>query len=191
MGEHLKTEFNISSNKVFEGIKKAVDKADKYKKDILFSYTFCFNTIDLLPIITHPSDRENYRFFWEKPLEGVSLVGLGSIWSSRDKKIIDKINLLLNESVSITEFPNIGPKIIGGHAFNMNENKDKTWEGFPRSFFYLPECLVMKNDDGCWITLSQIIKKNSSEEKIYNKIIQLCSHYQNKMPVILPPVSNV
>ena len=86
MNQHLKTEFKISSNEVLLGIRKAVEKANTINKDILFSYTFRFNTLDLLPIITHPSDRDNFRFFWEKPSEGLSLVGLGSVWSIEYKK---------------------------------------------------------------------------------------------------------
>ena len=150
MNEHLKTEFKISSNEVLSGIRKAVEKANTIKKDILFSYTFRFNTLDLLPIITHPSDRDNFRFFWEKPSEGLSLVGLGSVWSIDYKRnityhnFINKINSLFTNSVSISDFPSIGPKLIGGHAFNMHANADKTWKGFPRSLFYLPECQFYK-----------------------------------------------
>lgn len=178
-------------------IDEAVESARTSSNNILFSYTFRFDSHDILPIITHPSDRKHFRFYWEQPSKGVSIAGLNTIWTCNGNEadysedVISEMELLFKNSVSMSDFPSIGPKLIGGHAFNIAAKTDSTWDGFPRSRFFLPECLATMTADGAWLTISRFVKKGMSAEKFHRELLQLCTHYQNRMPVTLPSVTRV
>ncbi len=77
-----------------QGILKSLEKAAANGESILFSFSFRFEVRDLLPILTHPSDKNTTRFYWEQPSKGFSFAGLGSIleFQSTDVENSDKIN---------------------------------------------------------------------------------------------------
>ena len=64
MEKDLKTNFRKFSDNVIAGIEEAVIASESDKRNVLFSYTFRIDALDLLPIITHPSDRQHLRFYW-------------------------------------------------------------------------------------------------------------------------------
>ena len=189
----------IEPDKLFLFINDAIKKAKLNNSEILFSYSFRFESSDLLPIVTHPSDRQHLRFYWEQPSKGFSLAGLNSIWdynydNNKGKpynEIITEVKSLFNNAITLTDSPLVGPKLIGGHAFNLESEPDDTWIGFPRFRFFIPECLATMNDDGSWLTLSTFVHKDISIDKMYKNFNQLCIHYQNRMPVTIPSVTRV
>ena len=46
-----------------QGISNSLEKANNFSKGILFSYSFRFEVRDLLPILTHPSDKHTIRIY--------------------------------------------------------------------------------------------------------------------------------
>ena len=171
MTEYINNGIINTSNNVRDGIIEAFSLSEKYKKNILFSYTYRIDTDDFLPFVTHPSDRQNLRFYWQQPSKGISLAGLNSIWvrdySKKDfySEVKKETVELFKNSVSIADSKLVGPKIIGGHAFTVDAKSDNTWKNFPRSRFFLPECLATLNDDGAWLTISKFVNfKNSASQ---------------------------
>ena len=197
MTEYINNGIINISNNIRDGIIEAFSLSKKYKKNILFSYTYRIDTDDFLPFVTHPSDRQNLRFYWQQPSKGISLAGLNSIWvrdySKKDfySEVKKETVELFKNSVSIADSKLVGPKIIGGHAFTVDAKSDNTWKNFPRSRFFLPECLATLNDDGAWLTISKFVNFKNSSSQFYNDLMQLCIHYQNRMPVTLPSVTKV
>ena len=61
------------------GLLQTLERANNLHEPVLFSYSFRFEVRDLLPILTHPSDKNTIRVYWEQPSQGVSFAGLGSI----------------------------------------------------------------------------------------------------------------
>ena len=49
-----------------DGIRESIDRANKLKKSILFSYTFRFEIRDLLPVLTLPTDKNTIRIYWQE-----------------------------------------------------------------------------------------------------------------------------
>ena len=66
------TDFNV-------GLTDSIDRAKIEDCSILFSYTFQFEARDLLPLLSHPADKNACRIYWEQPKEGFALAGLGKI----------------------------------------------------------------------------------------------------------------
>ena len=179
------------------GIQNALNKTIKNKVDILFSYSFRFDTRDLLPILSHPADKNKVRVYWDQPSEGFSFAGLGSVFEASSFKyksledIRNIINSTMKSSVSISDNSLIGPKIIGGHSFASYSGFDTTWNDFPRKYFVLPECLGTSSDDGTWLTISRMISAAEDLNNIKNEFIKTVDFYQNRLPVTLPPISRV
>ena len=74
--------------------------------------------------------------------------------------ILEMKNQLLESmrlGVSLGSNSLIGPRMMGGFAFNQYRGRDTTWKRFPRAQFLLPECLATLTDDGTWLTISRLI----------------------------------
>ena len=61
------------------GIQQTLQRAEDLQRSVLFSHSFRFEVRDLLPILTHPADKNTIRVYWEQPSRGFSFAGLGSI----------------------------------------------------------------------------------------------------------------
>ena len=47
------------------GLKDEILRSKAEDSSILFSYTFQFETRDLLPLLSHPVDKNSCRIYWE------------------------------------------------------------------------------------------------------------------------------
>ena len=176
------------------GLSEAIGDAKSKNSSILFSYTFHFESRDLLPLLSHPADKNACRIYWEQPLEGFALAGLGKILElnfdsnqSMDS-INENINSYFEHSIHVSSHPSSGPRFLGGHSFNSNTNSDETWANFPRACYILPECLATLNPDGCWLTISKMVTKDDNHKSIFREFSRNCTHYAKRLPVTLPPL---
>lgn len=187
----------IKKKNLEEGLDKAIEKASQNNFEILFSYSFRFDIRDLLPMLSHPSDKNTVRTYWEQPSEGFSFAGLGNVleFVLDAKKNSENINTIISStmkrSISVSENSLIGPRIIGGFAFGDYHGEDDTWDDFPRKYFVLPECLGTSTDDGAWLTISRMIQPKELLIDIIDEFIKKITFYQNRLPVTLPPISRV
>ena len=188
----------MTKEKKFEqGILKSLEKAIEKERGNLFSYSFRFEVGDLLPILTHPSDKNTSRIYWEQPYRGFSFAGLGSIAEFNSNNFTDtsKINRQINNTietgVSVTDNSLIGPRIFGGFAFNKYLGDDTTWKNFPLKHFLLPECLGTSTDDGTWLTISRMIQPSDKLDKIVDEFKKTITYYETRLPVTLPPITRV
>ena len=69
----------LKEKSIIQGIEKACVRAVKMRKPVLFSYSFRFDVRDILPLLTHPIDKETTRIYWTQPSKGFSYAGLGSV----------------------------------------------------------------------------------------------------------------
>jgi len=187
----------IKEKNLEQGLQKSLDRAKTLYEPVLFSYSFRFEVRDLLPILTHPSDKNTIRIYWEQPSRGFSFAGLGSILKfqqsekNNSQNINEQIKAAMQRGVSVSDNSLIGPRIIGGFAFNQYEGSDNTWENFPRLQFLLPECLGTSTDDGTWLTISRLVHPKDIIEKLAKEFNKTITYYENRLPVTLPPISRV
>ena len=180
-----------------QGLLQTLERANNLHEPVLFSYSFRFEVRDLLPILTHPADKNTIRVYWEQPSQGVSFAGLGDILEfqqiakNNSQNINEQLRVTMKQGVSITDNSLIGPRIIGGYSFNQYNGSDKSWENFPKTQFLLPECLGTSTDDGSWLTISRMIHPNEEIESLSNKFTRTMIFYENRLPVTLPPITRV
>ena len=176
-------------------ISSALELAREINQKVILSHTFKIDASDLLPILTHPADRHSTQIYFEKPSTGFSMAGMGATISIDFKGNIDTFNKeiadIKNRMVYEEGQDCPPPSFLGGYAFNPKIESDETWKNFPRGRFILPECLATQNDDGTWLTISTLVNKNDNALKVLKRFINLCIHYENRMPVTLPPITSV
>ena len=176
------------------GLSDAIADAQSKDLSVLFSYTFHFESRDLLPLLSHPADKNACRIYWEQPIEGFALAGLGKVlelnFDSNESmdSINENINSYFKHSIHVSSHPSAGPRFLGGHSFNSNVVSNETWAGFPRACYILPECLATLNPDGCWLTISKMVTKDDNHKSIFREFSRNCTHYAKRLPVTLPPL---
>ena len=79
----------VKEKKLEERLLHTLERANKMQNSVLFSYSFRFAVRDLLPILTHPADKNTIRIYWEQPSQGVSFAGLGSILEFQQTKCVE------------------------------------------------------------------------------------------------------
>ena len=179
------------------GLTDAIARANAEDTSILFSYTFQFEARDLLPLLSHPADKNTCRIYWEQPGEGFSLAGLGKVLEIKDddNETIDSLNERISNcfqrAIHVSNQPFAGPRFLGGHSFNSQSDSDETWGEFPRVCYILPECLATLSPDGCWLTISKMVLKNDKPKILLREFTRNCTHYEKRLPVILPPLGHV
>ena len=69
----------MKEKSLIDGLKLALKKSKNKKSPIAFSYTYRIDVRDILPFLSHPSDKNLFRVYWEQPLNRISFAGLGKI----------------------------------------------------------------------------------------------------------------
>ena len=179
------------------GILDAISRSKTEGRSILFSYTFPFQTRDLLPLLSHPADKNEYRVYWEQPDEGFSMAGLGKVIevnldsSTSLNRLNKKISDYFKTSVHVSDSPFVGPRFLGGHSFDVSSKTDQVWKGIPKASYILPECLATLTLDGCWLTISRMISDSDNHKSLLEEFNKNCILYEKRLPVTLPPLGHV
>ena len=177
-----------------EEIKIAIKKCQNHNNGRIFSYTFSFELKDLMPLISHSINKQQCCIYWEQKSPNITLAGLNKVSEINlsDYKDIDSFNngikKDLDNIISITNYKGIGPRFIGGHAFDIDSKSDTIWRNFPRGRYVLPECLATKTDDGTWITISRKIYETDDYIDIYKEFSKTCKYYTKRLPITLSPI---
>ena len=184
-----------TEKRILHGIEDAIENAQSINAETLFSYSFQFQTTDLLPLLTHPADKNKTRIYWEQPYSKLSFAAIGNIKEFNINKFrltVDEINKFFNQSVSVPKSPIVFPRIIGGISFNKEKPKhDAVWSRFAKNRFIIPECLGTMTEDGAWLTISTLINPKESKKQIYTRFKKLCDYYKNRLPIILKPLKPI
>lgn len=182
----------IIDSEIMLKVKEAIKKSDMQIGPVVLSHTIHIDTVDLLPILTHPADRYKTRIYLERPSSEFAMAAMGNIitidYDNGIESILEKIKIIKSNMVYKSGEACSKPAFLGGHAFNPYAIPDETWKTFPRGRLVLPECLATKDENGTWMTISTLVKSGEKQEKVFRRISDLCIHYQNRMPVTLPPI---
>ena len=122
----------LKEKSISQGLATTHARALNINKPMLFSYSFRFDVRDVLPLLTHPADKNNIRIYWAHPSRGFAYAGLGSVlkFQQTDIRYMLEMKKMILESmsmgVSIGDNSLIGPRMIGGFAFSQYEGSDST-----------------------------------------------------------------
>ncbi|MBS4222850.1 isochorismate synthase [Lederbergia citrea] len=157
--------------------------------DKLFSYTFKIDS-------RHPIDFFTYnqpaftgrRFFWKSSDQsswivgiGVSHVFYGKNTNERFSEIQEQWETLINDAEieNPYEIPGTGPLLFGGFSFDPESKKEKEWQSYGNSLFYLPKYMLTANDEQYYLTINFMDQSASSKGMLLDEAFQFVNQLEN------------
>jgi isochorismate synthase len=152
-------------------ISAARERARALGRPVLVSRTDRVPSVDPADLFARGARLGPERAYWERPDEGLSLVGLGAAWTfeggpadrfraaAREWKglIADALPGPFAAGCLGPGDDEAGPLLLGGFAFDPTLAATDLWRGFPPARLTLPRLLLTRRGDRCWLTVSQLV----------------------------------
>ncbi|PLS14961.1 isochorismate synthase [Bacillus sp. M6-12] len=149
-----------------EGLNKALQKAARINKKILFSEVL--RIAPIAPLSFYHAGKDMFageRFFWQDPNKDLTLAGVGKIEtiqanpdSSRYENIENLWNGRIQDGVKsgILNIAATGPLLFGGYSFDPEKSSSALWDQFGDNLFYLPKFMVTVTNGETYLTTNVI-----------------------------------
>ncbi len=153
----------------------------------IVSFAIQIESIDLKGKIDYLLKYYEKSFYFEKPDEDFSLLGVDEIisisengdkrFAATDKKIKElKQNFINNWDTISLKYK---PLFVGGMKFSV-EHPDNDWKDFNDSIWSIPELMIVKSKDDSFIFFNFVFSSTSSEENLMEK-------FKSKLENIIKP----
>tara|TARA_Y100001970_G_scaffold294114_1_gene447004 strand:- start:20045 stop:21346 length:1302 start_codon:yes stop_codon:yes gene_type:complete len=149
---------------IINDIKAAFKKNSSYK-ECLFRYTTKINL---------KSDFENFllntknNLFYISYPNNITYIAIDRCKEYMLQSSIELINLkdIKYNLNSYGEKKNSPLKIFGGCSFNIEKKGEDIWDDIPKSLFFIPKFLIIKNNNEYYVSYHKFIDKSSNPDKI-------------------------
>src|SRR5579863_540000 len=162
-------------------LREAARRAAGQQRSILASFTFPIEWIDPLRVFTAGRDQSGpytlgERFFWERPVEGNALVGVGAAATIETRgvtRFTDSASAwrtLLNDAAITNIHPtdivaSSGPVLFGGYTFDALAPRTELWANFPDGLLILPRILLSYSADCVALTVNRMMQVSDDFEQ--------------------------
>ena len=121
--------------------------------------------------------RYAHRAYWERPAEGVALVGLGAARLIRcdgdDRERFRQAAAAIRDDLAtaLIDGPGgeinsadgaAGPAYLGGFAFDPARPASPEWDGYPAAMLFLPRYLLAVRGAMAWLTMSLLVEPGAA-----------------------------
>lgn len=163
-------------------LREAARRAAGQQRSILASFTFPIEWIDPLRAFTAARLAEMGEcFFWERPVEGNALVGVGAAATIETRgvtRFTDSASAwrtLLNDAAITCVHPtdtiaSSGPVLFGGYTFDVLAPRTELWANFPDGLLILPQILLSYSADCVALTVNRMIQVSDAIEPCATEI---------------------
>ncbi len=139
----------------------------------LFSYAFKLNIPDQLQLLNELGIHNSKMIFFREPNQKKSFIALGSVFDLVDKSETKFSSLTkgFNEwrNKFINNWDDLGlnfvPIIVSAVKFDGKRNSEK-WIDFPSLTFYIPEIILLRNEEESYCVFNFIFKDENNVETI-------------------------
>lgn len=173
-----------------QGLKEAIDKADKITLPVLFSHVEAISNTG--PLELYKLSEKLYkgeRFYWKNPEKDLIFTGMGiahRMQSSTDGKrrfqtLQQKWDTITANTIikGILHQAGTGPIAFGGFSFNDRDIQPNTlWDQFGTYLFYIPKFLITQTPEALFLTSTILIEKDMSA-KILESFVTEREHIRN------------
>ena len=149
-------------------VARALERAKETGEGVLVSVVERIPAVDPLDALCRAwgDDPAVERMYWERPAQGLALVGAGSVatfipgGTRRFTSADDLASRLL--AGAIVDNPSggvvgTGPLVMGGFAFEDEGPRSAHWRDFPAALLFVPRMQVATAPDGCWLTVNLVV----------------------------------
>lgn len=149
-------------------VERARERARATGRGVLVSVVERIPSVDPLDALCRwwGEDPTAERMYWERPAQGVALVGVGSVatftpqGSARFSSADDLASRLLADAIvdNPSDGPvGAGPMVMGGFSFEDEGPRSPRWRDFPAALLFIPRMQIATAPDGCWLTVNLLI----------------------------------
>lgn len=149
-------------------VERALERARETGRGVLVSVVERIPAVDPLDALCRwwGEDPAAERMYWERPAQGVALVGVGSVATfvpggvQRFSVADDLASALL--AGAIIDNPSggpvgTGPMVMGGFSFEDEGPRSVRWRDFPAALLFIPRMQIATAPDGCWLTVNLLV----------------------------------
>src|SRR5690242_10193990 len=130
-----------AATRVLDALRQGVTRARWCGRPVLVSVPAPVPVPAPLALFTHGRRLYTDCLYWERPADGVALVGAGAAWRidvtgpSRVRDVRDAWRELLDGAVLAGGGRGAGPVLLGGFAFDPELPATELWSDFPAGSF--------------------------------------------------------
>ncbi len=163
-------------------LREAAKRAARHQRSILASFTYLIEWDDAIRVFTGARLAGlGECFFWERPVEQNTLVGVGAAATIETNGITCFTNAasdwrtLLNDAVVTYAHPTAsaassGPLLFGGFTFDPLSPRTHLWSDFPDGLLILPQILLSYNANHVALTVNRMMRASDDIEQCANEI---------------------
>jgi isochorismate synthase len=171
---------------LLDTLREAIRRAAGQQRSILASFTFPIEWIDPLRVFTAAGRDKSgpymgERFFWERPVEGNALVGVGAAATIETHGVAHFTDsasawrTLLNDAAITYVHPtdvvaSSGPVLFGGYTFDPLAPRTELWANFPDGLLILPRILLSYSADCVALTVNRMMQASDDSEQCAKEI---------------------
>lgn len=111
--------------------------------------------------------KEEHLFFFSKPSQNTTFLGIGKLDDLASKKLLEAINSsdlqfqIIEANYSRDSLPEL-PLIVGAEKF-LPDSKEKLWSDFSNSDWHIPQILITKTENAAYLIFQFFGKKPNLE----------------------------
>ncbi len=163
-----------------KALHEAADRSAQVDHAVLASVTLPVERVNAIQVFTASGlASSGTRFFWERSLERIALVGIGAAaciethGSSRFASAAAAWRAMLDNAV-IDAMPGAFslPVAFGGFAFDPLSLRTPLWEGFPDGLLTLPHLLLSYTAEEATLTVNRLVRASDDNEYEAEQVVE-------------------
>ncbi|WP_010532310.1 isochorismate synthase [Lentibacillus jeotgali] len=156
---------------------RAINEAKNNQSSPLLSMTKKINDIDPLRFFEAAGQLSMNRTFWSTTAEAFYIVGAGNSYDLAAKaNTIEQMEQNWQELLAASiihnpyETPGTGLLTLGGMSFDPAAHKTDQWKNFSHLSFIIPEFILTKDEDSCYLTINTRVRENDHSGQLASRI---------------------
>ncbi|GGL48586.1 isochorismate synthase [Sporolactobacillus putidus] len=181
----------------YDELLAAVQKANKLRRNILFSLTERVGRTDPLSFYYRGQAQfSGARFFWQNETGNQIIAGLGQAVKidadkegSRVKNVRNRWREILDTAVlsGVSGGEGTGPLLLGGFSFDPKTKPSGLWHRFGAGLFYIPALSLTDFHGQTYLTINLACSAGDDPEKLMDRLQEMKKNIPGKLGTI--PIS--
>jgi menaquinone-specific isochorismate synthase len=177
-------------------IQENIDAANATNDYRLLTLTLNFDQLDPLAVLERLADKNQLRYYWEKPDQDLSIAASGSVMmiegsgAERFQQISEQIHTAKtrHSGYSVIAHTLAGLQFVGGFSFFDRAAKGD-WQAFGAARFSVPEWILIREGRLSLLTIAQRILPGQNYRQIKTMLENAYKHLTNKLSIYHRPES--
>jgi len=177
-------------------IQENIDAANATNDDRLLTLTLNFDQLDPLAVLERLAEKDQLRYYWEKPDQDLSIAASGSVMMiegagpQRFQQINEQIQATISRHSGYSAIAHTlaGLQFVGGFSFFDRAVKGD-WQAFGAARFSVPQWILIREGRLSLLTIAQRIVPGQNYRQIKTMLENFYKHLTNTLSIYQRPES--